>query len=107
MAVLASLAVRGAQDVQDDMENKLQEDMKCSLMELSVAASQGPEVGGQKLEVMSVEAGKVQMITWSQLQEAINSGEEDLVDVGMDENILHIELYTGQVLNIHSFTFIN
>ena len=70
VAVLASLAVRGAQDVQDDMENKLQEDMKCSLMELSVTASQGPEVGGQKLEIMSVEAGKVQMITWSQLQEA-------------------------------------
>ena len=31
-------------------------------------------------------------------------GEEDLVvDIGMDDNILHIELYTGQVLNIHSF----
>ena len=34
--------------------------------------------------------------------------EEDLVvDFGMDKNILHIELYTGQVLNIHLFTFIN
>ena len=44
----------------------------------------------------------------AQLDGNDDDGEEDLVDVGMDENILHIELYTGQVLdNIHSFTFIN
>ena len=67
VAVLASLDVWGNQD---NIEDKLQEDMRYGLMELSIAASQGPEVAGQRLEIMSVEAGKLQMITWAQLQDA-------------------------------------
>ena len=66
VAVLASLAVW---EKQDNMEDKLQEDMKCSLMEISTIGSQGFKEIGQRLGVMSVEA-QPSVITWTKLQDA-------------------------------------
>ena len=66
VAVLASLAVW---EDQDNMEHELQEDMKCSLMEISVTGGQVYEETGQRLGVMSVEA-QPSVITWTKLQDA-------------------------------------
>ena len=51
-AVLASLAVC---EKQGSMEDQLQEDIECSLMEISVTGGQGYEALGQRLGIMSVE----------------------------------------------------
>ena len=51
------------------MEDLLQVGMEAHLMEMSVTGKRRPEVAEQGLEVMSVDARKVQVITWSELQE--------------------------------------
>ena len=66
--MLASLSV--CEKTQGVMEDLMQVGMEAHLMEMSVTGKQGPEVAEQGLEVMSVDTGKVQVITWSQLQDA-------------------------------------